>query len=157
MWKFIYYFDGDANIVKIGSMSAGGQRIQVHLMAPSSWPFFNNAISMSEPEFHLRIRKYIIPYRPRIELGIEQGKFVRMTNTKFSCLLSTNILEQNDCSLAKKSISSPSKLLLYDQSDSFFDPDQRFVKDPIAYIICGPWRNGYLFSNWIKNFPLISF
>ena len=37
--EYIYYFGGDANRVTIGGMSAGGQSIQVHLMAPSSWPF----------------------------------------------------------------------------------------------------------------------
>ena len=47
--EYIYYFGGDANRVTIGGMSAGGQSIQVHLMAPSSWPFFNKAISISGP------------------------------------------------------------------------------------------------------------
>ena len=47
--EYIYYFGGDANRVTIGGMSAGGQSIQVHLMAPSSWPFFNRAISISGP------------------------------------------------------------------------------------------------------------
>ena len=47
--EYIYYFGGDANRVTIGGMSAGGQSIQVHLMAPSSWPFFTRAISISGP------------------------------------------------------------------------------------------------------------
>ena len=47
--EYIYYFGGDANRVTIGGMSAGGQSIQVHLMAPSSWPFFNKAITISGP------------------------------------------------------------------------------------------------------------
>ena len=47
--EYIYYFGGDANRVTIGGMSAGGQSVQVHLMAPSSWPFFNKAISISGP------------------------------------------------------------------------------------------------------------
>ena len=47
--EYIFYFGGDANRVTIGGMSAGGQSIQVHLMAPSSWPFFNRAISISGP------------------------------------------------------------------------------------------------------------
>ena len=47
--EYIFYFGGDANRVTIGGMSAGGQSIQVHLVTPSSWPFFNKAISISGP------------------------------------------------------------------------------------------------------------
>ena len=87
--EYIYYFGGDANRVTIGGMSAGGQSIQVHLMAPSSWPFFNRAISISGPTG--------VPLKNAEESGncstpSEHRKAIRMTltNKKFH---STKILQ----------------------------------------------------------------
>ena len=47
IYEHIEYFGGDKNRICLFGESAGAASISHHLLAPSSWPYFNNAILMS--------------------------------------------------------------------------------------------------------------